>query len=477
MTDAAAIVERKILAGEGRFTQTEASAATGLSLDATKDALGAILEKYVCRLQVTENGDLIYDFGKRPRRRGQRTIGELLEIAGDWLWKAFTVIFKIWIALTLVVYFVVFLAILVAIIIAAASSGRKDGRGRGSMDVGFAGATRLFLSIFQWNTVTGRTDYRTDDKGYRFRKFEPKPGALNQKKKSFVASVYDFVFGPPRVELDPLNNEKEVAAYLRNQKGIVTTSELMALAGWTLSQAQSFFTDCLVRFHGEVEVTEEEGVMFGEFDRIVRGVGKIETGKVVRYWDEYEPVYEWTGNTAGRNALIAGMNCFNLVFAVVLLFNYPDILQMLGFDAVSVDAVSGPVLALGWIPLVFSLVFFLVPLLRYPKIRRDNRRRHEENIRKRMFRAIFEFKGNPATVDRFAAAVNKNAPEEKLDRETVVRLLDTLVLDIGGSTGISESAEVIYSFPRIKDELNVVDRLRRKKTLDRDLGGVIAESF
>ncbi len=477
MRDAVAIVERKILAGEGRFTQTEASAATGLSLDATKDALGAIIEKYVCRLQVTENGDLIYDFGKRPRRRGEKSIGELLGIAGDWLWKAFTVVFKIWIALTLVVYFVVFLAILVGIAIAATSSGKRDDRGRGSIGFGLSSATRIFFSIFQWNTVTGRTDYRTDDMGYRFRKFEPKPGVLNQKKKSFIAAVYDFVFGPPRVELDPLNNEKEVAAYLHKQKGILTTSELMALAGWTLSEAQAFFTDCLVRFQGDVEVTEEEGVMYGEFDRIVRGVGKIETGQVVRYWDEYEPVYDWTGNTAGRNALIAGMNCFNLVFAAVLLFNYPDILQMLGFDAVSLNAVSGPVLALGWVPLVFSLIFFLVPLLRYPKISRHNRRRHEENIRKRMFRAIFDFEGNPATVDQVAAAVNQNAPEEKLDRETVARRLDTLVLDLGGKTDVSESAEVIYSFPRIKDELGTVKQLRKRKQLDRDLGGVIAESF
>ena len=476
MTDAVAIIEEKILKEKGRFTQTEASAATGLSLDATKDALEALLEKYVCRLQVTENGDLIYDFGTRPRRRGSKSIGELLEIAGDWLWKAFTVIFKVWIALTLVVYFVVFLAILVVITVAAASSGKGESRGRNFAGDAISNAAMIFVSIFQWSTITGQVGYRTDDMGYRFRTFKPKPAVLNQKKKSFIASVYDFVFGPPRVELDPLNNEKEVAAYLRDRKGIVAPSELMALAGWNLSEAQAFFTDCLVRFQGEVRVTDEEGAMYGEFDRIVRGVGDIETGQVVRYWDEYEPVYEWTGNTAGRNALVAGMNGFNLLFAAVLLFNYPAILQTLGYDAYSMNAVSGPVLALGWAPLVFSLIFFLVPLLRYSKIRLQNRRRREENVRKRMYRAIFDFRGNPVTVDQAASAVNRNAQEEKLDRETVVGWLDTLYLDLGGNTDVSETAEVIYSFPRITDELNAVERLRGRKRVDSDLGGIIAET-
>ena len=476
MTDAVAIVEEKILKEKGRFTQTEASTATGLSLDATKDALEALIEKYVCRLQVTENGDLIYDFGTRPRRRGAKSIGELLEIAGDWLWKAFTVVFKIWIALTLVVYFVVFLAILVAITVAAASSGKGEGRGRNFAGDAVSNAARVFFSIFQWSTITGHVGYRTDDLGYRFRTFTPKPAVLNEKKKSFIASVYDFVFGPPRVELDPLNNEKEVAAYLRDGKGIVAPSELMALAGWNLSEAQAFFTDCLVRFQGEVRVTDEEGAMYGEFDRIVRGVGDMETGQVIRYWDEYEPVYEWTGNTAGRNVLVAGMNGFNLLFSAVLLFNYPAILQTLGYDAYSMNVASGPVLALGWVPLVFSLIFFLVPLLRYPRIRIQNRRRREENVRKRMYRAIFDFRGKPVTVDRAASAANRAASEEKLDRETVAGWLDTLYLDLGGNTDVSETAEVVYSFPRITDELNAVERLRRRKRVDRDLGGIIAET-
>lgn len=330
---------------------------------------------------------------------------------------------------------------------------------------------RSFLAIFHWGTITGDIDYSTDSLGYRFRKFKSKSALLNQDKKGFIASVYDFVFGPPRVDIDPLNNEKEVAAYLRQQKGILTTAELMALAGWTLSEAQAFFTDCLVRFQGEVEVTEGEGVIYGEFDQVLRRVGHAAGGRVIWYWDEYEPVYEWTGNSTGRNLLIAGMNGFNLVFAMVVLFQYPEVLRALGAQNISGDAVFGLVAGLGWMPLVFSMIFFLVPPLRYPAILRNNRRRHEANIRKRLYRAIFSFQGRPMTIDQVAAAVNRNVPEEQLGKETVAQWLHTLVLDLGGETEVSEEGEVVYSFPRMADELATVGRLRERKAVDRDLGG------
>lgn len=128
MRDAVAEVEKKILNGEGHFTRTEAAAVTGLSLDAARDALDVLLEKYVCRLQVTENGDLIYDFGRRPRRRGRKSAGEILKAAGEWLRRVFTVLFKIWIALVLAVYFVLFVVILFVVLIAAIF-GKQGDRG------------------------------------------------------------------------------------------------------------------------------------------------------------------------------------------------------------------------------------------------------------------------------------------------------------------------------------------------------------
>jgi hypothetical protein len=66
-----------------------------------------------------------------------------------------------------------------------------------------------------------------------------------------------------------------VAAYLRQYKGVIVASELSALAGWTLPQAETFLTECVIRFHGNTRVSEN-AVLYTEFETIVRAVGDME---------------------------------------------------------------------------------------------------------------------------------------------------------------------------------------------------------
>ncbi len=454
MNHATAILETTLRKGSGHFTLSEAAAITGFPTDTIRDALDTLMQKYVCRLQVTENGDLIYDFGKKIRRRGQKSFAEIMSEIGDRLWKIFTIIFKIWIAVTLVVYFILFVIILIAMLFSKKSDSSDDKI--------FGSLFDAFCSIFRWTTHTGNIFYEKDRSGYRYKKYKPKSSVLNEKKKGFIASVYDFVFGPARVNIDPLNNEKEVAAYLTEQKGIVVVSELQGLAGWTFSQAQTFFTDCLVRFQGEVKVSDN-GVMYGEFDRILRGIGKAELGKIIWYWDEYEPEYELTGNTAGRNFAIIFMNAFNLIFSLYMLDSFKQ---------------TGPEqIFLGWIPLIFSALFFLVPLMRLPKVLISRRKRQVSNIRKRIFKVIFQHNREEISVDKVTEAVNSNAAEEALPKETIESVMRELSLDLAGETVISEqSGEILYAFPKIRDELETVKTIRKQKRIEAELGDIIADS-
>lgn len=481
---AMSILEKRLRKDRKRFTLNEAAAATGLSIDAARDAFETLIKKYVCRLQVTENGDLIYDFGASLRRWDEKTPAERLAAAGVWSWKIFTIIYKAWITVTLVVYFVLFVVILIALVVIT-SSGRDRRRSRGpSVDLGrFA---YMFFSIFRWRTITGTTMYRTDQLGYRYRKYHPTPGALDEKKKNLVASVYDFVFGPPRVKIDPLNNQKEVAAYLLQQKGIVVSAELCALAGWTFSKAETFFTDCLVRFAGEVKVSEN-GVVYGQFDEVMRGLGQLETAEIIYYWDEYEPEYELTGNSQGHNLLIAFMNGFNLLFAYLVLSgslanifytNYTyDLSSMLQpfLQSLSTPGSAANVL-LGWIPLVFSISFFLIPAVRWLLLQKARKQRTINNIRKRLYKVIFQKKGRAQTSDAVVHAINDKAQEDQLPRETVENMLNKLALDMPGDTLVTDAGELLYVFPRVTYEMEEVDELRKHRKLDGGLGKVIVDS-
>jgi hypothetical protein len=82
--EAVAVVEQQVRR-QRHLTLTEAAALTGLAIDEAREALDVLLKHYVCRLQVSEHGDVIYNFGATLRRRGSITLTERLQAIGTWL--------------------------------------------------------------------------------------------------------------------------------------------------------------------------------------------------------------------------------------------------------------------------------------------------------------------------------------------------------------------------------------------------------
>lgn len=502
MANALAILEKRLRKGQRRFTMTEAAAVTGLSLDEARDGLDLLMAKYICRLQVTENGDLIVDFGESLRRRGEKSFSERMNEFREWLWKIFKVIYKAWIALTLIIYFVIFLVILLALLVAAGSQKGKSRKSPVNLDA----VLRVFYAIFRWQTSGGATVFRTDRRGYRYREYQPPSSILKPGKKNFIAAVYDFVFGPARVEVDPLHNPREVAAFLKENRGILLTADLQALAGWNAADAEAFFTDCLVRFRGDVKVSEN-GVVYGQFDEITRVVGEgqpaplepspssvvrsfpkestigSQDGKIEHYWDEYEPEYELTGNSPAYNFAILVMNGFNLLFSFAVLNGLLGRAFVTGEYSEIGYLVDGALHAnpataalLGWIPFIFSALFFLIPLVRWFGIRRARRRRYRNNLRKRFFKAIFNSRGEPRTAQEILRSVNTGAAEEPLSSAAAEKILGELLPDLQGETVLTEEGELAYAFPRIRREMEEAPRLRARRTAVKELGDVIMDS-
>jgi hypothetical protein len=459
-------LEHKLKSFKGQFTLTDAAAVMGSSLAQAKDALDVMMGKYVCRLAMTENGDLIYSFGDSLIRRGQKTFAERMDAVREWLWKAFTVFFKVWIAVTLVVYFVIFLIILIALIVAASQGG---GRRRGS-SIRLDGIFRMFFAIFQWRTATTMIGYQMDRQGYRYRSYQPRSAVLNEKKKNFIASVYDFVFGPPRVERDSLNDQKELAAFVRQKKGIISPAEIVMLTGRSIPDAEVFFSECLSCFNGDAKLSDH-GVVVGQFDQMTRSLGELEGGTVEYYWDEYEADYEITGNTSSRNALIIFMGLFNWFFSSVFLTAAVQEAQSGFLD--SNEKLIG--ILLGWLPFIFSLLFFGTPLARLYGIFKRRRRRRENNLRKRIMRVVFKQPAKGVTLEEVVAAVNAG-PEQKLSAAQVQSVLESMMRDYHGEVQLDPDGGSRYAFPRMATEMETVERLRAGLTVDKDLGKIIYDS-
>ncbi len=471
--EAVKTLERKLKEFKGSFTLSDAAAVTGLSIDEAREALDLMMGRYECRLRATDQGDLIYSFGATLKRRNAKSVKEVILEIAEWGWKVFTVLFKIWIAVTLVVYFIIFVILLVALIVASSSKG--DSR---RSPVKLDGILRIFISIFQWRTVTSSVSYKTGRDGYSYQRYEPNKSVLNKSKKNFISSVYDFVFGPPRVNLDPLTNEKEVAAYLKTAKGIITPGEMVMLAGMTYEKADTFFSNCLSRFKGD-PVIADNGVVYGRFDEITRRMSQLEGGKIEYYWDEYEPEYELTGNTAGRNAGVIFMNLFNLFFSLFILSaSFRDIDLVRDFDSGMMTVV------LGWIPFIFSFIFFAVPVGRWFRIRKRRKLRKETNIRKRIMKYIFQRTDRSATIEEVLSVVNQPKHDKKieltkktmLDQKSVENTLNGMMRDYQGEVILNNEGKPVYTFQRINNEVTTAGEIRTRTSADRDMGNVIYDS-
>jgi uncharacterized membrane protein HdeD (DUF308 family) len=458
-----------------QYTLNDASSVTGVSLFETENAVKSLLENYDCRLKVTETGDLIYDFGNYLKPRNQKTFLNYFNEFLGLLWKGFTVFYKFMISAFLVIYFIIFLIILVGIVVAAMSGGKdNDNKGIGNF---FYLVLRIFISIFEWNTIMGynNTYRRTDRYGYSYKHYTEKKGVLadlsgskadSQSNKAFVASIYDFVFGPPRFKNNPLENMQEVATFLKENRGLICTSEIQALAGWRRGDAENFMTEVLSNFNGKAEVSDK-AILYGNFSDLLRRKDNVKGAPVIYYWDEYEPEHELTGNKPERNAGIVAMNVFNLIFSLLILFG--------PLKALTIEF---PVLEylLGWLPLVYSVLFFLIPAVRWVTLIPKKRQQHITNIRKRIMKAIFQEQSAVITLKRLTEIANSNSKEEKLSENTVEDIMMEVIYDLKGDSSVDNNGEMVYKFDELDLELEEIERLRNGIRDDSSLGKIVFES-
>ncbi|MBI5648583.1 MAG: hypothetical protein HY962_16755 [Ignavibacteriae bacterium] len=469
--EAAAVLRPTLRGARGRFTVADASAASGLAIEDARTALDALMNQYQCRLQVTESGEILYDFGTSLHRRGEKSTSEKLRDAGLLLWKTFTWLFKIWITVMLIVYLIVFTLLLLAMIFGGRSDSKKGGGLR------FIGD--LFGDLFSLAARGMILVDMSDRHGYRhkaYRQAERANPQTPEQKKRLVQSVYDFVFGPPRPVFDPFAQEKEIVAWLRSQKGVLTVTEIVALAGWTYEEAEQRLADYLTRFKGSADITDD-GVLVGRFlDVLRKGDDAMKGGSVELFWDEYEAPYEMTGNSGGRDFFIGAVNAFNLLFSMSIVFSSGMQESILSIIEDEFFGTAGFVtVALGWIPFIFSVIFFLVPLGRAIVVRTQERARLERNKRRRIVRAVFEAGGSARTLDELCASVNRPGLAV-MDRTEIERLLNRALTELHGDLVLRDDGTPLYRFPRIETE-TAAARAERTRFYERtDLGGVVFDT-
>jgi len=182
----------------------------------------------------------------------------------------------------------------------------------------------------------------------------------------------------------------------------------------------------------------------------------LNEGKVIFYEDEVEAPYSVTGNTTGRNFAVAGMNLFNLLmsFFVIQFFTSP---MIYGEDPTTTDLIAGSIHEFGWVviilgyfPLVFSSLFFIIPALRYFTVYSNNKKRDLNIIRKKLIGTFVRHKGKTIRFDQLISLSKIELRETQFAKN----VLDRLVIELMGEINIDSDGTPIYSFDRLSKELN-----------------------
>jgi hypothetical protein len=423
-------------------SEGDVAAGTGLDIGSVKKALYDLMRRYRATLSVREDGSLIYDFGESLVPLSEISWREKLSSFGAWVWKGFSFAYKSSLAVVLVLYALIFVLLILAAAISASAASEDEGPAEGA----FRLVAAVFEAIFDFVTYQAIVYDDTDSYGYPYKHYEPKVPVLPQREqkehaKSFIASVYDFVLGPKRIEADGRAQHRELASFVRKNRGVLTVRDVQALSGMSRAEAEAFFAKFVAEQGGQAEVSEE-GALYATFEELLRSKSKESDEPIVYYWDEYEAPHELTGNTAGKNVAISLLAAFNLAGSYFVVNTLPELSQM-----------SNWFVWLGIVPGVIFSLFFALPLLRAPLVWWRNRKQHVHNIRKRLFRAIFGASDSGLAAADVVERANQAAEtEEKLRIADMGPLVEETLGEVGGERSVDGKGRIVTDMRRLRLE-------------------------
>jgi len=409
------LVQEKLLKGF-RSARSEATVAdlagtTGLPLQQIEAELPAVADEFGARMKVTEKGDILYSFpnGMKSRYKGfGPSMKRILRGVKKWAIEAAKAVFKVWIMVMLVGYFVLFLALalfaMVASVAVQQGGGSRDNR---SSHRGGGGLGGLWLTSSLFNSLIRIWFYSElfKDPNERYRQ-----SAARKERHPLHKSIFSHVFG----DGDPNQNwseieKKAVVAFLQTHKGIITMPEFMAITGADPAEAELSINKYLLEFEGNPEVSDT-GTLYFSFPKLLARVGT--TPDILGNSIALKRLRRFSSNAVKTDNIFRLVNVFNLAFGSYFLYNaatigsafyvntvkglalrggFPIIysaagylFQMLG----SSNPVPGIQWGLGVVPLIFSALFFAIPIIRSVREKLGNEKIKFENMRRVVYRNI-----------------------------------------------------------------------------------------
>ncbi|MDR3160644.1 MAG: hypothetical protein LBU28_03415 [Spirochaetaceae bacterium] len=453
-------------------TIADITARTALPLEQVRELVAAAADEYRARLEVTESGEILYSFpqGFVSKYRGfRRRVGRAWEKLQKGLKIAGTLIFKVWIMVMLIGYFALFMLIALATLVVSVAAGSSNSSNRSSRrDNGMGGlflATHIFdliIRIWFYSELTKSLD------GAYYGKGRAKP-----KGRPLHKAIFSFVFGDGDPNGDWSTREKQsLIAYIQAHQGVISLPEFMALTGLPPDKADQGILGCCAEFGGLPEATEEGTVVY-RFDPLL-----LRADRQDRSFPGFSAIIRrlkpFSSNPKKMNVWFAVINGVNLVFGGYFFFNALNMGAQVSNATVSLatylyavaytllrgfmaDPLPVLTIGLGIVPLIFSVLFWLVPGLRFLRLKKDNEEVKLENLRKLGYGRIWDA---PLTVT--AGSLGSDIPECRPGN--MAAAADRIIRDLGAyavpEVGMDDRGGTVYAFTELAREKAALEKYR-----------------
>ena len=355
-----------------RVTVGDVAAKAGLNVAVAQKGLLALASETQGHMQVSDSGEIAYEFPKNFRGVLRNKYWQLrVQAAFSKVWEMLFYIVRISFGIMLMVSIaLIFIAIFALSIAAQSQGGDRDNRGGG----GFYISPFNFFYLFDFNYGRGRRRYpNRSSRQYGNR------SAQGGEKLNFLEAIFSFLFGDgdPNADLEE-KRWRTIGAVIRNNGGAIVAEQVVPYLddlgeGWD-KEFEDYMLPVLTRFNGQPEVSPT-GEMVYYFPELQVSAAERGRQSVSAYLKETKR--KFTQASSDQVLMAIGLGALNIVGALVL----QNMLQ----GVVVTAGIVGFVQSIFWLLLTYGIAFLAVPLVRYYWVQWRNgkieRRNDERSLR------------------------------------------------------------------------------------------------
>ncbi len=359
-----------------RVTSGDVAAQAGINVEVAQQQLLALASEAGGHLQVSEAGEIAFDFPRNFRAILRQKSWELQW--QEWwekVWRVLFYLIRISFGIVLIVSIILIVVSISILVLALNSSQDGDNSGGGNSSRGGGGIfflPRLWMSpdwfwFFYWD------DYSTQR---RRRLARQSRQSGKQNSINFLEAIFSFLFGDgnPNYDLDE-RRWKTMGKVIQNHQGAIVAEQMAPYLddlGSSLSQEnEEYMLPVLTRFNGRPEVSPE-GQLVYHFPELQSTAQQRNHQPVSAYLKEQSWLFSQA--SPGQLMLAGGLGIFNLLGAIILgyLLQNQGLVSSLGGVVAFVDLIY-PIL------LLYGVGFLVVPVIRYFWIQGRNKKVEKRN--------------------------------------------------------------------------------------------------